>query len=168
MGAVLTLVLAIETCPARISAFSRERDNSGRRAASTRSSRGDPSLPATVTSNLAPLFEDEPCSKEEPCFKKSRVSKSLVSNRLASKSLVPKSLHDRNCDPPTDPRAGRAGCTGAADDADRGPDHGPGDRGRADCHRLSPFPLRGKLGHHRHHRDPAERRPHRLDGYRRR
>src|SRR5205823_5772797 len=70
MGAVLTLALVIETCPARISAFSRERDSSGKRAASTRSSRGDPSSPATVTSNLSPLFEDEPCSKEEPCFKK--------------------------------------------------------------------------------------------------
>ena len=40
------------TEPARISAFSRERDSSGRRTASTRSSRADPSSPATVTSSL--------------------------------------------------------------------------------------------------------------------
>src|SRR5207248_8404964 len=98
MGAVLTLVLVIETCPARISAFSRERDNSGKRAASTRSSRGDPSSPATVTSSLSPLFADEPCSKEEPCFKQSRVSRRAV--------FQEEPLHDRNCHPRTDPRAG--------------------------------------------------------------
>ena len=38
--------------PARISAFSRERDSSGRRTASTRSSRVEPSSPATVTTSL--------------------------------------------------------------------------------------------------------------------
>src|SRR5882724_2934799 len=56
------------TEPARISAFSRERDSSGRSTASTRSSRGDPSSPATVTSSLWPLFEEDICSKEEPCL----------------------------------------------------------------------------------------------------
>ena len=37
---------------ARISAFSRERDSSGRSTASTRSRRGEPSSPPTVTSSL--------------------------------------------------------------------------------------------------------------------
>src|SRR5436853_7338874 len=78
IGTLVIETLVIETCPARISAFSRERDSSGKRAASTRSSRGDPSSPATVTSNLSPLLEDEACSKEEPCFKKSRVSRRPV------------------------------------------------------------------------------------------
>src|SRR4029079_8283672 len=91
------------TEPARISAFSRERDSSGRSTASTRSSRGDPSSPPTVTSSVCPsfgpLFEDVPCSKEEP-------------------------LDDRYRCARTDPRAGRDVCAGAADDADRGPDLG--------------------------------------------
>src|SRR5918999_1901136 len=55
------------TEPARISAFSRERDSSGRSTASTRSRRGDPSSPPTVTSSLCPPF-DNPCSKLEPCM----------------------------------------------------------------------------------------------------
>src|SRR3954470_19987698 len=55
------------TEPARISAFSRERDSSGRSTASTRSRRGDPSSPLTVTSSLCPLFEEEPCSNDAPC-----------------------------------------------------------------------------------------------------
>src|SRR3954452_13905419 len=54
----------IETRSARIRAFSRERDSSGRRTARTRSSRGDPSSPATVTSSLWALFEDEFCMTE--------------------------------------------------------------------------------------------------------
>src|ERR1700730_15607036 len=67
------------TEPARISAFSRERDRSGQRTASTRSSLADPSSPATVTVSLAaptlpePTLpepcDDETCFKAEPCFK---------------------------------------------------------------------------------------------------
>src|SRR5690242_1218324 len=40
------------TAPARIRVLSLDRDSSGRRAASTRSSRGEPSEPSTTTSNL--------------------------------------------------------------------------------------------------------------------
>src|SRR6516162_2079117 len=65
MGAALIVLsaieLAIETWPSRISAFSRERDREARCAASTRSSRGDPSSPVTVTSCFPLLCRDEPC-----------------------------------------------------------------------------------------------------------
>src|SRR5580692_6566921 len=60
-------VLSRLTEPARISAFSRERDSSGRRTASTRSSRIDPSSPPTMTSSLCAPFDDESCSEELPC-----------------------------------------------------------------------------------------------------
>src|SRR6201991_1832851 len=58
------------TEPAKISAFSRERDSCGSLTASTRSSRTDPSSPATMTSSLSPLFDAEPCSNDEPCIPK--------------------------------------------------------------------------------------------------
>src|ERR1700676_4723212 len=52
------------TFPARISAFSRERDSSATCAARTRSSRVEPSSPATVTSSLRSLLDVS--SKDEP------------------------------------------------------------------------------------------------------
>src|ERR1700692_288782 len=52
------------TFPARISAFSRERDSAARGAASTRRSRVEPSSPATVTSSLRSLLDVS--SKDEP------------------------------------------------------------------------------------------------------
>src|SRR6202012_1741269 len=96
----------------------------GCRTASTRSSLFEPSSPATMTTSLSPLFEDEFCSNEIPC--------------------EPYSDDDRNRCARTDPRAGRLVCAGTEDDADRGPDHGAGGGGRSHRHRLSPFPVRGK------------------------
>src|ERR1700751_947336 len=67
MGAVPILSLLIETWPARISAFSRERDSSLTCAASTRWRRGEPSLPSTLTSSLsAPIDESSMSETEYP------------------------------------------------------------------------------------------------------
>src|SRR3954471_15206464 len=65
MGALPTVTL-----PARISAFSRERDSSRRFPASTRSSRVESSSPVTVTSSLRPPFAAF-CSKKSPSPKES-------------------------------------------------------------------------------------------------
>ena len=120
------------TEPARISAFSRERDSSGRRTASTRSSRVDPSSPAT----------DD--------FQRFRIRcsmKCLVSAPPETGFHLPD--HEESCmtetvAPEPTPEQAALVYAGAADDADRGPDHGAGGRGRPDRHRLPPFPLRGK------------------------
>ena len=53
---------AIVTLPARINAFSRDRDSSAARTASTRSSRTDPSSPATTTSSFRAPFAGACCS----------------------------------------------------------------------------------------------------------
>src|SRR5436190_1891656 len=58
------------TPPARMSAFSRERDSSRRLPARTRSSRVESSSPVTVTASLRPLFAAF-CSKKSPSPKES-------------------------------------------------------------------------------------------------
>jgi len=50
-----------------------DRDSSGVRFASTRSSRTEPSSPATTTSSVRPLFE-ETVAKEEPCDDRHRAT----------------------------------------------------------------------------------------------
>src|SRR6516164_1919062 len=87
MGAALTVLLAIETWPARISAFSRERDRSATCAASTRSSRADPSLPVTVTSCFPVLCRDEPCMIE-PDYPEPSPEQALLLSRVRRMMLI--------------------------------------------------------------------------------